>query len=163
MALADPFLSRNHAKILLLKDGTFEIRDIGAKTPVRLNGKIISKQKLKDGDIIVLGHSELIFKDEKPMHVEFLEAEEMSQEFVEVSSLDAQKTVSFSASDLDSKDLMSLNKDHQRLMLLYEFGKTVNSHLEDPFHLLDEIMNTAFKMLNAEQGFIALVEEKTYL
>jgi len=161
VALADPFLSRDHAKIIMLKDGTFEIHDIGAKTPVRLNGEIISKNKLKDGDKIVLGHSELIFKSEDPANVEFLPEEEMSQEAVEVTSLDAQKTVSFSASDLDSKDVMSLNKDHQRLMLLYEFGKTVNSHLEDPFFLLDEIMNTAFKMLNAERGFIALVEEKT--
>ncbi len=161
VALADPFLSRDHAKILMLKDGTFEIHDIGAKSPVRVNGKIISKHKLRDGDKIVLGHAELIFKTEDTTHVEFLSAGEMSQEAVEVTSLDAQKTVSFLTSDLDSKDLVSLNKDHQRLMLLYEFGKTVNSHLEDPFFLLDEIMNTAFKMLNAERGFIALVEEKT--
>ncbi len=161
VALADPFLSRDHAKILVLKDGTFEIHDIGAKSPVRINEEIISKHKLKDGDKIKLGHSELIFKAEDTAHVEFLPEDEMSQESVEVTSLDAQKTVSFSASDLDSKDLVSLHKDHQRLMLLYEFGKTVNSHLEDPFYLLDEIMNTAFKMLNAERGFIALVEEKT--
>lgn len=161
VALADPFLSRDHAKILGLKDGTFEIHDIGAKSPVRINGKIISKHKLKDGDKITLGHSELIYKSDDSLHVEFLPEDEMSQEAVEVASLDAQKTVSFSASDLDSKDLVSLNKDHQRLMLLYEFGKTVNLHLEDPYYLLDEIMNTAFKMLNAERGFIALVEEKT--
>ncbi len=50
VAMADPFLSRDHAKILVLKDGTFEIHDIGAKSPVRINGKIISKHKLKDGD-----------------------------------------------------------------------------------------------------------------
>ncbi len=161
VALTDPFLSRDHAKILMLKDGTFEIHDIGAKSPVRINGKIISKHKLKDGDKIVLGHSELIFKLEEPTHVEFLPAEEMSQESVEITSLDAQKTVSFSTSDFDSRDLVTLHKDHQRLMLLYEFGKTVNSHLEDPLFLLDEIMNAAFKMLNAERGFVALVEEKT--
>ena len=161
VALTDPFLSRDHAKIMVLRDGSCEIHDIGAKSPVRLNGKIISRQKLKDGDKISVGHSELIFKSEDISQVEFLAAEEMSQEAVEVTSFDAQKTVAFFASDLDSKDLISLHKDHQRLMLLYEFSKTINSHLEDPFILLDVIMNTAFKMLNAERGFIALVEEKT--
>ena len=41
VALADPFLSRDHAKIMVLNDDTFEIHDVGGKSPVRINGKII--------------------------------------------------------------------------------------------------------------------------
>jgi len=46
-------------------------------------------------------------------------------------------------------------------MLLYEFGKAVNSYMEDPHHLLDEIMNAAFRTLDAERGVIALIDEQT--
>jgi Nif-specific regulatory protein len=35
----------------------------------------------------------------------------------------------------------------------------VNSHLEDPHQILKVIMQTAFEMLDAERGFIALVDE----
>jgi pSer/pThr/pTyr-binding forkhead associated (FHA) protein len=161
VALTDPFLSRDHAEIVCLDDSTFEIRDLGAKSPVKINGEIISKHKLKAGDKILLGHTEFVFRTDEASCVELLPAEEMEQESVEVTSVDAKKTFTFSKEELDSKDLASLHKDHQRLMLLYELGKTVNSHLEDPHYLLDEIMNTAFKMLNAERGFIALVDEST--
>jgi len=157
----DPKLSRDHAEIIALKDGGYEIHDLGAKLPTRVNGKIISSHRLKDGDRISLGDSELIFKSEEPCstaHVEFLAAEAMSEESEEVTSLDAKKTTFYSVDDLD---LISLQRDHQRLMLLYEFGKAANLHLEDPHQLLDEILSVAFRTLDAERGFLALVDENT--
>jgi Nif-specific regulatory protein len=157
----DPKLSRDHAEITALKDGGYEIHDLGAKHPTRVNGKIISSHRLKDGDRISLGDYELIFKSEEPCstaHVEFLAAEDMSEESEEVASLDAKKTTFYSVDDLD---LISLQKDHQRLMLLYEFGKAANLHLEDPHQLLDEILSAAFRTLDAERGFLALVDENT--
>jgi Nif-specific regulatory protein len=162
VALSDPFVSRDHAEILALEDGGYEIRDLGGENPVKVNGKIISQHKLRDGDKISLGQSLLVFKTEAacaPSTVEFLKAEEMSQKAVEVASLDAKKTVPFSLEEWDKKDLSLLQRDHQRLMLLYDFAKAANSYLEDQDQILDEIMNTALKTLAAERGFIALVDE----
>lgn len=162
VALSDPFVSRDHAEILSLEDGAYEIRDLGGENPVKVNGKIISRHRLRDGDKIALGQSLLVFKTEAvcvPSTVEFLKAEEMSQKAVEVASLDAKKTVPFSLDEWEKKDLSLLQRDHQRLMLLYDFGKAVNSYLEDQDQILDEIMNTALKTLAAERGFIALVDE----
>jgi len=159
--LKDESVSRDHAEIITLEDGGYEIRDVGAKYPTMVNGKIISRHRLRDGDKIKLGDSILIFKSEEPYsstHVEFLDTEDMTQETVEVASLDAKKTKLFTAKDLD---LLSLQRDHQRLMLLYEFGKDINLHLEDSHHLLDMILSTAFRTLDAERGFIALVDENT--
>ena len=162
--LTDPFVSRDHAEIIALEDGGHEIRDLGGENPVKVNGRIISQHRLRDGDKITLGQSLLVFKTETPCpsaNVEFLMAEEMSQKAVEVASLDAKKTVPFSLDEWDDKDLAFLQRDHQRLMLLYDFGKAVNSHLEDHDEILDEIMNTALKTLAAERGFIAIVDEST--
>jgi transcriptional regulator with GAF, ATPase, and Fis domain len=164
ISLSDPFVSREHAEIVALEDGSYELRDLGGENPVKVNGRIISQHRLRDGDTLTLGQSLLIFKTDSPCvsaSVEMLAAEDMSQKAVEIAALDAKKTMPFSLDGVDTKDVVSLQRDHQRLMLLYEFGKAVNSHLEDQDEMLDEIMNAALKTLKAERGFIALVDETT--
>ncbi len=159
--LTDQKVSRDHAKIIALEDGNYELQDVGAKHPVTVNGRVISRHILRDGDRIRLGDSVLIYNSKEPCAttlVEFLPVEEMSQESVEVASLDAMKTTIFTSDDLD---LSSLQKDHQRLMLLYEIDRALNIHLEDPYQLLDEILKAGFRTLDAERGFIALVDENT--
>lgn len=159
--LTDQSVSREHAKIVALEDGGYEIHDLGAKHPTSVNGIVISHHKLINGDRIRLGDSVLIFRTGESCtttHVEFLAPENMSQEAVEVASLDATRTDVFST---EGMDLSSLQKDHQRLMLLYEFGKTINLHLEDPHQMLEEILKAAFRTFDAERGFIALVDEDT--
>lgn len=159
--LTDQKVSRDHAKIIALEDGNYEIQDVGAKHPITVNGRVISRHRLRDGDRIRLGDSILVFNSKEPCAttiVEFLPSEEMSQESVEVTSMDAKKTTIFTTDDLD---LSSLQKDHQRLMLLYEIDRALNIHLEDPYQLLDEILKVGFRTLDAERGFIALVDENT--
>jgi transcriptional regulator with GAF, ATPase, and Fis domain len=159
--LTDQKISRDHAKIIALEDGDYEIQDVGAKHPITVNGRVISRHRLRDGDRIRLGDSILVFNSKEPCAttlVEFLPAEEMSQESVELASLDAKKTTIFTTDDLD---LSSLQKDHQRLMLLYEIDRALNIHLEDPYQLLDEVLKVGFRTLDAERGFIALVDENT--
>jgi pSer/pThr/pTyr-binding forkhead associated (FHA) protein len=41
--LSDPFVSRDHAEIVSLEDGDFELRDLGGENPVQVNGRIISQ------------------------------------------------------------------------------------------------------------------------
>ncbi len=159
--LTDKSVSRDHAKIIALEEGGYEIQDVGAMHPVMVNEKVISRHRLRDGDEISLGDSILIFKSKEPSsaaQIEFLEPEEMSQESLEVASVDAKKTKLFT---VDDTDLVSLERDHQRLMLLYEFGKTVNLLMEDAYNLLDEILSACFRTLDAERGFIAFVDENT--
>ncbi len=164
VSLSDPFMSRDHAEIEALEDGGYELRDLGGENPVKVNGRIISQHRLRDGDKLTMGQSLLIFKTDTPFacaSVEMLAAEDLSEKAVEIASLDAKKTMPFSLDKVDTKDVVSLQRDHQRLMLLYDFSKAVNSHLEDQDEMLEEIMNAALKTLEAERGFIALVDENT--
>lgn len=164
VSLSDPFVSRDHAEIMALEDGGYELRDLGGENPVKVNGRIISQHRLRDGDKLTMGQSLLIFKTDPPVasaSVAMLAAEDLSEKAVEIASLDAKKTMPFSLDKVDTKDVVSLQRDHQRLMLLYDFGKAVNAHLEDQDEMLNEIMNAALKTLEAERGFIALVDENT--
>ncbi|MQY57017.1 FHA domain-containing protein, partial [bacterium] len=76
--LTDQSVSREHAKIVALEDGGYEIHDLGAKHPTSVNGMIISHHKLRNGDRIRLGDSVLIFRTGESCtttHVEFLTPE----------------------------------------------------------------------------------------
>ncbi len=162
--LQDPFVSRIHAKIVALEEGGHEIQDVGAKHVIKVNEEPVSRRKLRNGDQIRLGYSVLVYVSADACSapaVDLLADAEMSQETVEIASLDAKKTLPFSEAELSSRDFVSLQDDHKRLMLLYELGKAVNSHLEDSRLILDEIMNTALRILDAERGFVALVDEST--
>ncbi len=164
VVISDRFVSREHARLLALEDGGHEILDLGGRQPLKVNDRIVSRQRLEDGDRIVLGKSILIFKKEDKPSTSFIQSlapGDLPYDEVELASLDAKKTALFSLDETDVKDLSSLYRDQQRLLRLYEFGQTVNSCLEDPRMLLEEIVNAAFQMLEAERGFIALADEST--
>ncbi len=132
ISLHDPFASRLHAQIVALEEGGYEIQDLGARHPITVNGEAVTRHILKDGDKIRLGDSVLIFQiaDTAVLgDVKFLAAEDMSQETAEIATLPAKGAVPLQAGDLGSKDLATLRNDHQKLTLLYEFGRAVNSHL----------------------------------
>ncbi len=165
VVVPDRFVSREHARITRLEDGGFQIEDLGGRQPLKINDKIVSCHRLEDGDRIVLGKSILLYRLEDPGPSSLfssISSSDASADEVEVASFDAKKTAVFSLEDLEHTDLSSLQKDRQRLMLLYEFGKTINSCLEEPGLLLEEFMNAAFRILEAERGFVALVDENTH-
>ena len=164
IVLSDPYVSRTHAEVIAGDDGAYEIRDIGGKHPVRVNQTLISRHRLADGDRVEIGGSVLVYYFQEPPAappaLELLgEDGNWGTTFQELLTLDTRQTISIKKDGLFSKDMAPLQLDHQRLMLLYEFANAVNEHLEDSSQLLDEALNTAFKILDAERGFVALVEE----
>jgi Nif-specific regulatory protein len=162
--LEDPFVSRAHAEVARQEDGSYEVCDVGGKWPVRVNERLASRHRLRDGDRIQIGSFTLVFRLQAPRltpQVEFLAAPRPDQEPFESVSLDARKTLLFSSESAASGDLSHLQKDHQRLMLLYNFGRDIHSHLEDTSAVLEEIMNMAMETLDGERGFIALRNEST--
>jgi Nif-specific regulatory protein len=162
--LEDPFVSRAHAEVTRQEDGSCEVSDVGGKWPVRVNERLVSRHRLQDGDRIQIGGCTLVFRQETARltpQVEFSSAAGSAEEPFEAVSLDARQTLLFSAESAVSGDLPQLQKDHQRLMLLYNLGRDIHSHLEDTSAVLAEVMNMAMKTLDAERGFIALHQEST--
>jgi Nif-specific regulatory protein len=162
--LEDPFVSRAHAEVSRQEDGSYEVCDVGGKWPVRVNDRLVSHHELRDGDKIQIGSSVLVFRLQEPCatpRVEFRAALSPALEPFEIVSLDSRKTLLFSPELAVSDDLAQLQKDHQRLMLLYSFSRDIHSHLEDTSAGLEEIMSMAMETLDAERGFIALQNEGT--
>ncbi|MDP3014715.1 MAG: DUF3662 and FHA domain-containing protein [Candidatus Subteraquimicrobiales bacterium] len=62
ICLSDTNVSRKHAEIVQT-DTSFTIRDLDSTNGIFVNGKRVKKQRLKDGDIITLGKTNLRFKE----------------------------------------------------------------------------------------------------
>ena len=62
--LEDRSISRQHARIQLMTgaDPYFLIFDLGSGNGTLVNGEAITQQRLRDGDLIILGETELVFK-----------------------------------------------------------------------------------------------------
>src|SRR6476469_119208 len=54
VVLYDPGVSRKHARIFIEGDG-YGVEDLGSSNGTRVNGEIVKKTILKDGDAITLG------------------------------------------------------------------------------------------------------------
>lgn len=59
--LLDMSVSRYHA-MMNVTDGKWTITDIGSKSGIYVNGNLITKTRLRNGDIITLGNRKLIFR-----------------------------------------------------------------------------------------------------
>jgi pSer/pThr/pTyr-binding forkhead associated (FHA) protein len=58
--LDDVTVSRRHVEIMRT-DGDFEVRDLGSMNGTYLNGEIVDRAKLKDGDELRIGKFRLTF------------------------------------------------------------------------------------------------------
>jgi len=164
VVLSDPYISRNHAEVIALADGTHEVRDLGGRHPVRVNDKFISRHRLSDKDKIEIGEAVLLYSLTEPeagIQVEVSKEDRPAGGPFELLTLDSRRTLFVQPGDASGTDLRPLRLDHQRLMLLYEFANSIHAHLEDPTRLLEEVMKASFVSLDAERGFIALVDEES--
>ena len=70
VVLDDEKASRRHAR-MIVAGGVAEIEDLGSRNGVRLNGNRVSRRMVRDGDVLVIGTSELTYREEaKPAAAE---------------------------------------------------------------------------------------------
>jgi hypothetical protein len=63
IALTDVNVSREHAAFEREPDGFWAIRDLGSTNGTLIGGQKITRQRLRDGDTIIIGVTELVFHE----------------------------------------------------------------------------------------------------
>ncbi|MEV5439284.1 FHA domain-containing protein [Streptomyces sp. NPDC052682] len=58
LVIDDLLVSRRHAELRALPDGTYEIADLGSHNGTYLNGRLVTTAPVGPGDIVGIGHSE---------------------------------------------------------------------------------------------------------
>ncbi len=61
--LSDTYVSSFHARIFS-RDGQWYVEDLGSTNGTLVNGRRITRQALSDGDVIRIGHSVLVYRQE---------------------------------------------------------------------------------------------------
>ena len=61
IVLSDPNVSRRHAE-LRMQGGEWHVVDLGSTNGVKVNGRVVSSARLRDGDRITLGTSTAVFR-----------------------------------------------------------------------------------------------------
>ena len=168
ICLHDTEISRRHAEIAPVGDGTFRIRDVGSANGTVVNTRTIKEVVLHPGDHIQVGQSILVFSPSRL-------ANPPTSDLADRIRLVTKQDVAFSSAivktigeDEGSHILAKperagtqwLKDRLANLSIMYETIQAV-SHILDLDQLLDKIMDLIFGSIEADHGCIMLRNEDT--
>lgn len=156
LPLSDPAVSKHHA-LISCDDGACYLKDRGSSNGTYLNGrKVVDRKKLRDGDRIVIGETEL----------QFFEQRDLSQSQVEVGDDDTHSAIKrrleadTGAQFLPAEkieDIESLRRDYEKLRIAHRLSLSIQPEMEIE-DLLGQILEQAVEMFDADRG-VALLDE----
>ncbi len=159
----DHGLSRLHFSIEA-RGADFVIRDLESSNGTYLNGRRIREAVLRAGDLVTSGETEF----------RILDANDTAATTVRVSADEHQSTVDYvrrkkpHIEGLTSDILLSqgkvqeetLHKTLLALTTMYKVGNAIQSE-RDPRRLFEVILTAILEVIDAERGFLLLLDEKT--
>jgi adenylate cyclase len=188
IVLNDHTASRQHVRLRRTPDG-YLITDLESHNGTYINGSRIKSHVLRTNDLAKIGTSTLIFLDLKEDSVDQHPREEKSHYLNDIVPLQTQLIQNLSISeDSDLKVLASikshgimddaalltrvepkeretsrisvldLEKSNKILYVLYQISRKLNT-VADFDELLSAIMDSIFQIINADYGFVALVDD----
>ena len=142
----DRAVSKSHARVFPHKGG-FAVDDLKSRLGTLVNGeRLVAPLKLKPGDVIKVGKTEITFSDQPPAKP----AAPDGQEIVRTMSADQDVFLAKPVSDQGAKAW-------PRLLGLYAVLEAVSS-LEDPEEVARAVLKQLFALISAARGAIVLVE-----
>ena len=156
-------MSKRHCSIIE-SDGTHTIQDHSSTNGTFVNGRLVQRATLSPSDKIILGGTILHFCEHAPESL----AHQKSVTVVEDAPAD-QATYEVSVEDIkagysgfittegrrvDSRHLM------RNLLTIYDVGQTILSS-SDTSELLRKILNGIFGVVQADRGYVVLMDEDT--
>jgi len=163
--LDDRTVSREHARLLMDPSGDYTIQDLQSGNGTFVNGSIVDRRKLSEGDEIRLGSNVLVFHGtphppaavaaaEKTM-IQIPESDSTVVNTIDVDSGSASIPIS------DHTTIEELASANRRLQIVCEMFRSIGTDLnEEP--LLDKILDTLFRVFpDTHRGFIILRDPRT--
>jgi len=150
--IGDATVSKKHCAIGAA-NGDFELVDLDSHNGTFVNGIPVKRRPLVHGDVIRMGHSELLF----------LTGEEVRDEAVAVQysddvTQDALKTVLIAPGLQSSQSPSDIGRMARDLNALFKIANTINS-IRDPRHLQTKLLELIFEVVPAETGAILLMSQ----
>jgi two-component system NtrC family sensor kinase len=148
--LNDMQVSRQHAGITL-SEAVCEILDMNSSNGTMVNGRVIVRHPLAEGDVVLLGNTRLAYHIPVPVAPSWA----LSKGETQTITLDARGLFTQWP---EREDVESLKRAKTDLEALYRVGRTLSSILET-FHLLPKVLDIIFAEIPAvDRGSIYLLE-----
>jgi adenylate cyclase len=164
LKLADREISKEHAEIS--KQGEdYWIQDLNSSNGTQVNGRRITRFKLKDGDKVTLGSTTLLFKAPPSggavasPGVTMIQAV-APQVLASVRADDPRQSQLGFRPEREINDVADLRRDYEKLRIANEFHRQVGLE-RDINTLYEKILQLAFDLLNADNGVVLLFDPST--
>ena len=158
IVISDPKISRHHARFNLV-DSNVYIVDLGSSNGTFVNRLLVKDKKLVDKDEMLLGSTRMIFEEVSAEEVSLAEEDKLSKEGAVVKGLGEGVAIGEVRAP-EISEVEEMKRRYQNLLRLYEIGKELTA-AADLNALLNLIMDSVFKTINADRGFLMLIDPKT--
>jgi len=187
VVIKDNTVSRKHARISKTAEG-YTVTDLGSFNGITVNGTSVQRTVLQNNDLIEIGMNKITFRsrqqqksprsdsivmtneeqkiDQAQRVVESHQAGESVSSDLLISSLenlpDGTPAVSSASGSLSrgTADISSLERSNKVLFVLFEISKQLNV-IQDFNELLKKIIDLLFMVIDADSGFLILVDDDT--
>jgi serine phosphatase RsbU (regulator of sigma subunit) len=150
LAIPDLSLSREHARVLR-RDDLYFILDRGSRNGTFLNDRPVKGElALRDGDVVRLGETTLIFREEGSSGVRFADA----------ATALGQGSVSIPAADIISSTFRGASAQDARLLDVFARASRMLIAKGEAADVYNEVLNAAMDAVHAERGALMLLEGK---
>ncbi len=163
VVLKSKIVSRKHARIVTAKEG-LAIVDLDSHNGTFVNGIRIKESPLRDGDEILIGGILILYQETIAEEIHFSEDD---------SPLGSRTTIIRPIEDLAIMGLLErgdqplrrkderieqLERNNRNLIILYQLSEKLISSISLR-ELLDMIIELIFKSIDADRGFLMLIDE----
>src|SRR5437016_3350828 len=147
VCLRDPSVSRKHARILRLDDGSYQVLDLGSRHGILVRGRRVEAAVLAQGDELAIGSARFRFQPA---------ADKSLEKTVRISV--AGEPGFRAAGEIASES--ELRADYEKLRAGFELSRAIGVEHHLPT-LLRRILDSAIPLLAADRGAIPLLDPAT--
>ncbi|NQT86376.1 GAF domain-containing protein [bacterium] len=161
VVLYDPHVSARHAVIEAVTRG-YAIRDLGSSNGTFVNGLLAAGTRLMAGDTLQVGDTVLAFQ-QVPVDISRTAPFSVDRADESTTSIHAtlrREDASLFRGKAPSANVESLHEDRRKLLALYRVNNAISS-VHETHELMCRVLEEIFDVLNAERGFVMLLDEST--
>ena len=163
ICLHDTEVSRRHAELVVQRNGTYRIRDVGSANGTLVNTKPVQEAQLQPGDHVQIGQTILVYsvgRTESPANSDLADRIRMvARQDLELSSAIIKTIGENEGSQILARPEQAgtqwLKSRLANLAVMYDTIQAV-SHILDLDQLLERIMELVFRCVEADHGCIML-------
>jgi adenylate cyclase len=166
--ILDRVVSKEHAMIVRLPDGTFAVKDGGSRNGTYVNGSLVQdKCRLGDGDRVTVGSTDLFYHDDKEPNTDSFTETRGGR--VTIHSDDLQTHIRSKLAhqvqdrfmpESSMQDDATVRRDYEKLRIAHELSQSIGVEM-DLDVLLQKILDKAFEIFPADRGVILLRPEES--